>query len=326
MKLTRGRLPPGGADRPSVVAIGKFDGLHEGHKRIIEELGREAACTGYHATLVTFEPLPQEYFHRIHSPPRLMRLGEKWRTLAQYGSIDRVVCLRFDHELARQDPTVFVRNLLVEGLLARSVIVGRGFRFGYRRQGDVQLLRELGSAWDFGVDEIPPALVDGKPVSSTRVRTALKTHDFGQVFRLLGRAYSMSGRVIRGDQVGRQLGMPTANISLGRRIRPVHGVYVVQVHGLCEGSRYGVANVGYRPSIDGKRGLLEVYLPNYERNLYGQTLFVEFLGWLRDEQRFDDLQKLRQAMWDDVKAGQEWLARRGLTWSSRGGRGEDNFE
>ena len=314
MKLLRD-LPAPGTNPPTVVTIGKFDGLHRGHRAVIDRAAAVARECALPLTVMSFEPLPHEYFVPDRATTRLARFVGKWRMIEALGTVDTFVCLRFDRRLAALAPEAFVREKLVAGLNAHAVVVGEDFRFGHERQGDVATLERLGGKYGFEVGSVAAVRSeDGGRISSSRVRHALEANALDAATALLGRPFAVWGHVVAGDKLGRRLGFPTANLGLGRRPPPLAGIYVVRVQGLPEGSRHGAANVGVRPSIGGTRRLLEIYFPGYAGNLYGRLLKVEFLAWLRSEMRFADLALLKHAMQRDVENALQWLEERGLNW------------
>lgn len=316
MRLLRGDLASG-ANRPAVVAIGKFDGLHLGHRAVIDRAAALAREQGLPLTLMSFEPLPHEFFAPASATTRLSRFVTKWHMLRRLGTVDTFACLRFNRRTAALEAEDFARRTLAAGLGARAVVVGEDFRFGKARKGDVALLKRIGGETGFSVEPVG-AVCDslGERISSSRVRRALEENRLDAMAELLGRPYEAWGRVVTGERLGRRLGFPTANLALGRRPPPLGGIYVVRASGLPEGTRYGVANVGTRPSIGGGRRLLEIYFPQYSGDLYGRLLQVEFLAWLRDEQHFADLEALTRAMGDDVDHAAHWLREKGLSWES----------
>lgn len=316
MRLLRGSLAAG-SNPPSVVAIGKFDGLHLGHWAVIERAAGLARARDLPLTLLSFEPLPHEYFAPQTATSRLGRFVTKWHMLRESGCIDTFACLRFNRRTAAVEAEAFARRILAASLGAKSVVVGEDFRFGKGRAGDVALLEHVGREAGFSVDPVG-AVCDGngERISSSRVRHALEQNRLDTATELLGRPYQLWGRVVGGERLGRQLGFPTANLALGRRPPPLGGIYVVRVSGLGEGTRYGVANVGTRPSIGGTRRLLEIHFPDYAGNLYGRLLKVECLTWLRNEAHFADMDTLKQAMKNDVDTAAQWLEDRNLSWES----------
>ncbi len=292
--------------RETVVTIGNFDGVHRGHRHVIEHLAAHGRRLGLPVTLVTFEPQPAEFFAPDRAPPRLTRLREKLELLARL-PVDRVLCLRFDARLARLPAPDFVRRVLVEGLAVRHVVVGEDFRFGHRRQGDLALLQRLGEAHGYTVEAAPTLLDHGQRISSTAIRAALAGGELQLAERLLGRPYHLSGRVAHGDRRGRALGFPTAKPHPPRRRLPLRGVFVVEAVGLPEGPRPGVANVGTRPTVDGQRALLEVHLLDFAGDLYGRHLQIRFLHFIRPERRFPDLDALRRQIDQDVKVARRYF-------------------
>ena len=229
----------------SVVTIGSFDGVHLGHQAILQQVKATAAMLGLPSVVMTFEPQPQEYFSGEKAPARLMRLREKIDALLELG-IDRVVCLQFNRVLRNLTASEFIHQVLVEGLSIKHLIVGDDFRFGCDRSGDFKMLVEFGKSCDFDVQDTKTLEIDNERVSSTRVREFLQQADFGRASQLLGRPFSIKGRVVYGQQVGRKLGFPTANVQLNRYSAPLTGVYVVLVD--IDGVRYqGAANVGVTP-------------------------------------------------------------------------------
>lgn len=306
MELIRGwhNLRP--RHRGCVATIGNFDGVHRGHRAVLARLAQVGQELGLPATLLTFEPHPLEFLRPEAAPPRLTSLRNKLMALRDTG-LARVLCLRFDRAFAALEPEEFVQRLLVERLGVRFLLVGDDFRFGRGRRGDFAMLQEAGKANGFAVEQMGTVLVDGERVSSTRVRQALLRGDLEQAERLLGRPYSICGRVIRGDRIGRTLGFPTANISLERTRPALSGIFVVQVR---DGDqlRPGVASVGTRPSVGGTRLLLEVHLLDFYGDLYGRHLQVEFLKRLRGEEYFDSLEALTAQIARDADAARDYFA------------------
>ncbi len=310
MELIRGMHNLRARHRGCVATIGNFDGVHLGHQAVLGQLAEKAAELNLPATVIIFEPQPQEFFARDQVPARLTRFREKIQALRRY-SVQRVLCLRFDDKLAHTPPQEFIQRLLVEGLAVRHLVVGDDFRFGYRRQGDFGLLQQAGAQHGFQVVAMHTYGADGVRVSSTRVREALAQGDLKAAQKWLGRPYRMSGRVARGDQRGRTLGFPTANIHVNRRVSPVAGVFAVELYGLEREPLAGVANVGTRPSVDGTHCLLEVHVLDFEQDIYGRHVQVEFLHKLRDEQRFASLDELKKAIADDCERAREFFTRCG---------------
>ncbi|MFW5954640.1 MAG: bifunctional riboflavin kinase/FAD synthetase [Guyparkeria sp.] len=308
MQLTRlhvadappaGEIAPGGA----VVTIGNFDGVHRGHQAVIRQAAERARELGLSLFVVIFEPLPREYFAEsrgVEPVARLTRLRERFTAFARLGVVDRLVLLPFNRRLAELPADQFVTRLLLAALGARHVVIGDDFRFGAQRRGDFALLESLGREHGFGVERAQTVSLDGERVSSTRVRAALGTRDVVEAARLLGHPFFLCGRVMHGDKRGRQLGFPTANIALRRRLSPLRGVFLVRMSGIDGGPRYGVANIGTRPTVDGVEARLEVFLLDFEGDLYGRLVEVDFLAAIRDERRFESLDALVEQIERDV--------------------------
>ena len=278
---------PGG----SVVCIGAFDGLHIGHRALVGQAVARARALGVAAVALSFEPLPREFFAGGASPPRLqlprMKLGE----LRALG-VDHVGLLRFNAALAGLSPEDFVQRLLIERLNAREVWVGPDFRFGRARAGNFALLQRMGAELGFVAGTIAPVELDGAPVSSTRIRAALQGGDFATAARLLGKPYSIAGRVVHGKQLGRTLGYPTANLRFANKTPALRGIYATRVHGVGTQPWPSVSSFGTRPTVDGKEPLLEAHLFDFDGDLYGRLIEIEFVARLRDEEKFPDLPTL----------------------------------
>ena len=307
LKLVRDIAGPCLAPAGSVLAIGAFDGLHRGHRVLLARVAARASATRHVPAVVSFEPLPRAFFARTPMP-RLSSLREKLQGLDAAG-IKLLLLLRFNAGLAAMHAEDFVREVLAQRMGAREVWVGADFRFGYRRAGDVALLRRLASELGFEVRvlEAVPA-TDGERVSASRVRARLAAGDFAGAAQLLGRPFTMGGRVVRGERLGRTLGYPTANLRLGTRVAPIGGICAVRVR---VGVRWwpGVASLGTRPSITGHgEPLLEVHLFDFDGDLYGQRIEVEFIAKLRDEEKFRDLDALRAQMDRDAASARRILA------------------
>lgn len=283
----------------SVVCIGAFDGLHLGHRALVRHAVGRARELGVPAVALSFEPLPREFFARDGKPARLSLPRAKVEGLWNLG-IDVVGLLRFSARFAAIEAGDFVRDMLVGRLRAREVWVGPGFRFGRDRVGDIRLLQRMGAEHGFLAGEIAPVLLDGAPVSSTRIRAALAEGDFEEAERLLGQPYAIGGRVVRGAQLGRSLGYPTANLRFGGKAPPLAGIFATRVHGIAPLPLPAVASFGTRPTVDGTEPLLEAHLFNFEGDLYGRRIDVEFVAKLRDEAKFPDLPALVAQMHDDA--------------------------
>lgn len=310
MELIRGvhNLRP--SHRGCVATIGNYDGVHLGHQAVLDQVRHLARPRGLPVTVVTFEPSPQEYFAAEGAPARLSRLPEKLGELAGAG-VDRVLCLRFDRALAQLSATAFVERLLIQGLGVRELVVGDDFRFGRGREGDFALLRRMGEQAGFGVHRTLTLSVDGERVSSSRIRACLAAGDLRQARQLLGRPYSLCGRVVHGEKLGRELGFPTANLPVRRRVSPLRGIFVVQAQ-LSHGAvRPGVASLGTRPTVNGRETLLEVHMLEPAGDLYGQRMRVFFLKHLRDEQRFASVALMREQIARDAQAARDYFSQPG---------------
>ena len=283
----------------SVVTIGNFDALHLGHQALIREC--ELLADGKRPiAVITFEPLPGTWFRPDAAPARLMSARQKLDYLASEG-IDLVWLMRFNQALVAMSAEDFVRSVLVDTLDASDVVVGADFRYGKGRQGDIESLRQSGEKLGFGLHTIPMLDVDGRRASSTAIREYLATGDLDGAGQLLGRRFRMAGRVIRGKQLGRQLGYPTANIRLAALPSPLKGIFAIRVRWGNSGWCDGVANLGTRPAVGGEGFLLEAHLFDFKGDLYGQRLEVEFVKKLRDEAHFEDIDDLVVQMREDER-------------------------
>jgi riboflavin kinase/FMN adenylyltransferase len=306
MDLVRGLHNLAPRHRGCVATIGNYDGVHLGHQHIIAALRERASLLQVPAVVVTFEPTPREYFEGAAAPSRLTRLREKLEALESYG-VDRVVVLRFDDRMRGMGADEFIDRLLVAGLGARHVVVGHDFHFARRREGTIETLRAAGTVHGFSVEEVGQFLVDGERVSSSLVREALNRGDLDRATRLLGRPYRMAGRVRLGKRLGRQLGFPTANLALHRKVVPLWGIFAVRASGAGLADHPAVASLGTRPTVDGTDPLLEVHLFDWDGDLYGRYLDVDFVARLRDEQKFASLDALVAQMHRDAAAARAVL-------------------
>ena len=286
--------------RGCVVTIGNFDGVHLGHQAVIRQLNGLAVKLDLPAVVMIFEPQPLEFFSPGKAPPRLSSFREKVVWLREHG-IDRVICLHFHRALAELSARDFVQRLLVGQIGAKYVIVGDDFRFGKGRTGDLTLLQDMGRDLGFDAVSTETLMGNGERVSSSHIRALLAQGEMDIAGKLLGRPYSMIGRVIHGDKRGRHLGFPTANIAIKRSKPPMLGVYAVQVEGLHEVVYNGVANIGTRPVFQGKQVLLEVHMLDFDGEIYGKHLQVNFLKRLRSEQKFDSIELLTDQIGEDVR-------------------------
>lgn len=297
--------------RGCIATIGNFDGVHLGHQAVLGQLAEKAATLFLPTVVVTFEPQPREVFAAGATPPRLSRLREKIQALRRF-SVDRVVVLHFSAKFAAMPAEEFIQRFLVDGLGVQYLVVGDDFRFGHGRKGDFAMLSDAGQHHGFQVARMHSFHVDGQRVSSTLIRDALRDGDLAAAEKYLGRPYRMSGRVARGDQRGRSIGFPTANIHLHRKATPVQGVFAVEVFGLDREPCLGVANVGTRPTVDGTRSLLEIHLLDFSGDIYGRYVQVDFLQKLRSEQKFADLEALKRQIALDVLAARAYFSQPGV--------------
>ena len=311
MELIRGRHNLGPRHRGCAVTIGAFDGVHLGHQAVLAHLKEEAGSLGVSTTVVTFEPLPGEYLRPLEAPPRITTLRDKWPLLEACG-VERVLCLPFNDRLRTLSARAFVEQVFVEGLGVRYLAFGDDFRFGNRREGDLDYVRALADEFGYAVAPTPTLEADGERISSTRIRAALAEADFEGARRLLGRPFEMAGRVQHGQKLGRQLDAPTANIALHRIRSPLHGVYAVSVWSKGLDGVPGVANVGVKPTIgDSLEATLEVHVLEGSPDLYGERLTVRFRHKLRDEQKFPSLDALKEGIAADKAIARAWFAEHG---------------
>ncbi|HSG87849.1 MAG TPA: bifunctional riboflavin kinase/FAD synthetase [Pseudomonadales bacterium] len=298
MEVIRGMHNLRERHRGCVATIGNFDGVHLGHRALLRALAEKGREFGMPTLVITFEPQPREYFQGREVPARLTRMREKLSLLAEL-DVDRVLLLPFNERLAALSAQDVIERLLVEGLGLRFLMVGDDFRFGHGREGDVAMLRAAGERFGFGLADLDTLLVDGERVSSTRVRAALACGDLMLAERLLGHPYFIMGRVVYGRRLGRELGTPTVNVPLKRYRAALEGVFAVEVDGLGE-TLQGVANIGVRPTVDGREPLLEVHLFDFAGDAYGRLLTTRFRHKIRDEWKFDSLDALRARIAVDV--------------------------
>ncbi len=315
MKLVRLSSVRGSWPGARALTIGGFDGLHFGHQELIRCACSAAQRLGLPVSLLSFEPLPREFFQRERAPARLTNFRERWRLLQSLG-LDEFLLIRFDAGMAQMSAADFMQLLSRVG--ARHITVGHDFRFGHGGQGDAAMLLQYGPPLGFAVEIVAPVLLAGERVGSRMVREALASADLAGAQRMLRRAYSMRGRVRRGAQLGRTLGFPTANLAMHRRALPFSGIFAVRVHAPAASVAAqpvaalngwpGVASLGTRPQVNGVEPLLEVHLFDFSADLYGREIEVEFVARLRDEQRFESLAALTAQMHRDAAAARQLLS------------------
>ncbi|NDU86127.1 MAG: bifunctional riboflavin kinase/FAD synthetase [Ferrovum sp.] len=305
-RISLDKLPHGTVG--TALTLGNFDGVHRGHQAMLQRLVKESAERGLVPVVLTFEPYPREFFAPLQAPPRLTNLCQKYGWITRAG-IDQVRVLRFNRALASLPAEDFIRRVIVESVVARWVLVGDDFRFGARRTGDVSLLQDMGQTLGFECAALDSVCEMGERISSSAIRTSLAAGELTRAATLLGRHFSVVGRVAYGRQLGRQLGFPTLNLPL-RHIPPLAGIFVVEVCGLAPHPLPGVASLGVRPTVDtGNSVILEVHLFDFSRDIYGARVEVRFLHKLRDEARFDHLDDLVIQMKQDAAQARAWFVR-----------------
>jgi riboflavin kinase/FMN adenylyltransferase len=292
---------------PVALTVGNFDGIHRGHQAMLQRLLAGARTRGLQTCVLTFEPHPREFFAAQAAPTRLTSLREKLELLAAHG-VARTHVQRFDRAFASLAPEAFADQILAKRLKAQWLLIGEDFRFGAKRAGDVPLLKELGRRHGYQVEILPVVARAGARVSSSAVRAALAAGDLARAEELLGRPYSISGRVVHGRKLGRELGFATANVQLKHNRPPLSGIYAVRVHGVGPSSRPAVASLGVRPTITASgRAVLEVHLFDFSADLYGAHMRVEFLHKIRDEEKYSDLAALKAQIERDCEAARAFL-------------------
>jgi len=312
MRVFRG-LPNAESRRPCALTIGNFDGVHRGHRALLEKLSTGAARLKVETAVMTFEPHPREYFAQIsgdesRAPRRIANLRDKLQSLSDCG-VDRVIVEHFNGSFAAQPAERFIKDILVDGLHVKWLIVGDDFRFGAKRLGDLAMLQSAGQRLGFEVVALPTVTHNNTRISSSAVRAALLAGDLDQTRELLGHPYAISGHVLHGRKLGRSIGFPTLNLRIAHRRPALSGIFVVKVHGLADHALPAVASLGVRPTVeDNGRVLLEVHLFDFAADCYGKLIHVEFLKKLRDEEKYDDLQSLTQAIETDARNARAYFA------------------
>ena len=308
MKLIRGLYNLRHPIPASAVTIGNFDGVHRGHQLVISQLKQVAATASLPTVVIIFEPQPIEYFAPDKAPKRLARFREKIAYLKAQ-RIDYLLCLHFDHKLAAQSAEDFVQQILVNSLNTKHLVIGDDFHFGKNRQGSFQFLKDNCERYGFMVDETETLMIDGERVSSTRIRESIQQGDFEKAAKLLGRPYSLSGRIAHGQKLGRELGYPTINIKMGDKTLIVKGIFAVNVKGLDNRVLEGVASIGTRPTVNGVDTILEVYILDFDRDVYGYSVEVNFLHKIRNEEKFDSLEELAAHIAQDTEKAKAFFKR-----------------
>jgi riboflavin kinase/FMN adenylyltransferase len=289
-----------------VLTIGNFDGVHRGHRQLIDALCEKAKAMGVPSMLMTFEPQPREFFAGTKLPARLTRFREKVYLLDQT-PLDRLLCLPFNERTANIEAGWFAKDFVVDQVGAKHLVIGDDFRFGRGREGDFALFERYGQIHGYSVSAMSTLLQGEARISSTLIRETLAAGDFTAAANLLGHEYFIMGRVVYGRQLGRQLNVPTANIRLQRYRAALEGVYCVTVEGIAGAVRHGIANIGVRPTVDGKEPLLEVHVFDYTGNLYGDLIKVTFKQKLREEQAFDSIDALKTQINQDIEQARHYF-------------------
>ena len=298
--------------RGCVVALGNFDGVHLGHQQILARLCEAAEQRGVPSALVTFEPQPREFFAGAKVPARLTRFREKV-VLLKRSQLDRLICLPFNERTANTSAAWIAQEFLHDQLGAEFVLLGDDARFGRGAEGDFAMLSTMGESLGYTVGQMDTYTIDDARVSSSRIREVLAAGQFELAERLLGHEYFIMGRVVYGRQLGRQLGVPTANVRLQRYRAALEGVYAVTVSGIGQEVLTGVANIGVRPTVDGKEPLLETHIFDFRGDIYGQLMSVTFKHKIRDEQAFGSIDELKAQIERDIKTARDWFAAHGTT-------------
>ncbi len=300
MELIRGLHNFGNCSGACVATIGNFDGVHLGHQKILDQLKYEAMSSGLQSAVIIFEPQPIEFFAPERAPSRLTRLREKLEEFQRH-DIDRVLCISFDEALANLSADDFIKQILVDGLKIKEIIVGDDFRFAKNREGDFNTLKNAGKQHGFNVEMMETFVCDDERISSTLIRQYLADGEIEKANRMLGRPYRITGRVIHGEKRGRDLGFPTANIELKRYLSPVHGIFSGRVHGLGEAGLDAVVYVGSRPVFNGEKEILEVHILDFNHTIYGERIQVEFIEKLRGDENFDSGEELIEQINKDIE-------------------------
>ena len=288
-----------------VLTIGNFDGVHRGHQAVLSRLQEQAAQLGLPSCVMVFEQQPLEFFAGDKAPARLSRLRDKYEAIAAL-NIDRLLCVKFDHAFSELTAADFIEQILVRKLAVKFLVIGDDFRFGLQRRGDFALLMEAGRQYGFQVLSTDTLLHDQQRVSSTLLREALREGRLEDVTQMLGHPYTITGRVAHGAKLGRTIGFPTANIHLKRLVVPVQGVYAVQVL-IADAIHFGVANIGFRPTVNGTRSQLEVHIFDFKGDLYGKQLQIQVCHKLRDEQKFPSFSALQTQITMDARQARQWF-------------------
>ena len=292
--------------KPSAAVIGNFDGVHRGHLEVLKNAKEFSSKSNLPLSVLTFDPHPREFFSKENNNFLLQTVLDKAEALSK-NNIDYLINLKFDDLLSELSPEQFVEKVLSESLSLKHIFVGKDFKFGKDRAGDINSLKSFGLKYRIGLSSIKLKNHDGTSISSTKIRNNLKNGKIKEANELLGRPYMISGLVIEGDRRGRQIGFPTANISLGKLIRPAFGVYAVLIEGIENKVLRGIANIGRRPTVNDRGVLLEVNIFDFNEDIYGKKIFISLIDFIRDEKKFDGIENLKKQIVMDVKLSKSIL-------------------
>ena len=291
-----------------VLTIGAFDGLHLGHQCLLDNVIKKSEESNLPSVVMSFEPTPGEFFSRDKPPARLMRFREKYQALKDLG-IDIFFCPRFDKKMQNIEADDFIRQLLIQRLNLKYLVIGDDFHFARKRSGNYEQLMKVKKLLEFDIKKISSIIVNDKRTSSTLIRELLRQGDLIKASQFLGKSYQMSGRVITGQQLGRELGYPTANVNIHRLESALMGIFAVRVHGLADEPLDAVASLGKRPTFyEGQKPLLEVHIFNFNKDIYGRYIDVDFISKIRDEIKFDNADELIDQMHKDANDAKNILS------------------
>ena len=310
MKVIRG-IPQASNWTPCALTIGNFDGVHRGHQALLAKLVGKAQDKGLQACVMTFEPHPVEYFSPEKAPSRILSLRDKLQALQSTG-INQVLVEHFNQAFASLTPDAFIEKILVKGLQVKYILIGDDFHYGAKRAGNFETLVDSGKKWGFEVERMDTLSENGTRISSSATRLALASGDLKLTQNLLGRPYTISGHVLHGQKLGRNLGFPTLNISMANRLHKrkpaAEGIFIAQVHGLGDNPLPAVASLGKRPTVDDSgRYLLEVHIFNFHQTVYGKLVQIELIQKIRDEEKYNDLETLKNAIHADAMAAKNYF-------------------
>ena len=304
MKIIHGLTSLNRCKKRCAVSIGNFDGFHKGHQKLINHIISESKKRALCSTIITFEPLPEEFF-KDKKFKRLTRLKEKLKILDE-NKIEQVICLNFNSQFSRISAIDFISNILIKNLDTRYLVIGEDFKFGFERKGNYKLLQDCSTKTNMEIVSIESQMLNNKKISSSEIRKALEEGNINHANELLGRTYSISGRVTKGDSRGYRLGYPTANIDIYKSY-PINGIFVVQILMENNENHFGLASLGNKPTFSGKNNILEAYIFNFDKNIYNEKLKISFITKLRDQIKFKNENELIQQMDLDYKNALQFL-------------------